>query len=465
MTTYVQDPDVLDTWFSSGLWPMSTLGWPDESAIQDPKSALNFWNPTSLLTTAREIITLWVSRMVMFNLYFLDRLPFSDVFIHAMIQDGEGRKMSKSLGNGVDPLDIIESHGADAMRFTLCHMTTQTQDVRMPVEKIAGTEKNTSPKFDIGRNFCNKLWNAARFALSNLENINPGPPGPGPTALDIQKLSLFDRWILSRLCATIDEVNDALKSYRFDAYAKACYDFFWRDLCDWYVEAIKPAMKDPNRAGQTSAVLAAALDGALRIMHPVLPFITETIFWKLNEVSTDRTIPGIIELKPSARLIKASWAKRLDGWQDTDADKIVPQLQEIIGAIRNLRNEHKVDPKRVVTVSIKPTGEIARHIDTNRETIELLAICTLKAIDPNLATIANAAKAQAIGCEIFVEGMADEAAEQQRVAKRREELTKSIAALKGRLANESYIAKAPPHLVQQTKDQLAAAEKELGSLG
>jgi valyl-tRNA synthetase len=452
-----QDPDVLDTWFSSGLWPMSTLHWPDESTINNPQSTLNTWNPTSVLCTAREIITLWVSRMVMFNLYFLDRLPYYDIFIHAMIQDGEGRKMSKSLGNGVDPLDIIESHGADAMRFTLCHMTTQTQDVRMPVEKDARTNKNTSPKFDIGRNFCNKMWNAARFVLSNLENTKPGPSGSG-------SLSLFDRWILSRLSTTIEEVNEALKSYRFDAYAKACYDFFWRDLCDWYVEAIKPAMKDPNRAGQTSTVLAAALDGALRLMHPVLPFITETIFWKLNDVRKDRSIEGIIELKDSPRLIHAAWPKAANA-KDADADRIVPQLQEIIGAIRNVRNEHKVDPKRVVSVSIKPAGEIAKHIELNRQIIELLAICSIKALDPKLAAPANAAKAQAAGCEIFVEGMADEAAEQQRVGKRREELKKLKAAMEGRLANESYLAKAPPHLVQQSRDELARITKELESLG
>jgi valyl-tRNA synthetase len=329
-----QDPDVLDTWFSSGLWPMSTLCWPDESQISNLKSALNTWNPTSVLCTAREIITLWVSRMVMFNLYFLDRLPFYDVFIHAMIQDGEGRKMSKSLGNGVDPLDIIESHGADAMRFTLAHMTTQTQDVRMPVEKDSRSGKNTSPKFDIGRNFCNKLWNAARFALMNLEGEARSHEG---TEARREEFSLFDRWILSRLGATIDEVNEALKSYRFDAYAKACYDFFWRDLCDWYVEAIKPAMKDPERAGQTSTVLAAALDGALRIMHPVLPFITETIFWKLNEVRKSRTIPGIIELNESNRLINASWPRacHLSGKPSEDPEQIVPKLQEIIVAIRN----------------------------------------------------------------------------------------------------------------------------------
>ena len=178
-----------------------------------------------------------------------------------------------------------------------------------------------------------------------------------------------------------------------------------------------------------------------------------------------RTIDGVIELKNSARLINATWPGRLNGWHDEEADRVVPQLQEIIGAIRNVRNEHKADPKRVVSVSIKPAGEIASHLDANRQIVELLAICTLKTIDPKLPSPTSAAKTQAAGCEIFVEGMADEAAEQQRVAKRCEELHKSIAALKGRLTNESYIAKAPPHLVQQTKDQLAAAEKELGSLG
>jgi valyl-tRNA synthetase len=345
----------------------------------------------------------------------------------------------------------------------------------MPVEKDSKTGRNTSPKFDIGRNFCNKLWNAARFALTNLENTKPSPSGPGKSDEATERRSddvkvqegwsIFDQWILSRLASTIAEVDDALKNYRFDAYAKACYDFFWRDLCDWYVEAIKPAMRDPKRAPQTSAVLAAALDGALRIMHPVLPFITEIIFWKLNEVRPQRTIAGVIELKTSERLINAAWPRQLNAAIGADADVIVPKLQEIIGAIRNLRNEHKVDPKRVVSVSIKPPVDLATHIETNREVIELLATCTLKATSANLAALANAAKTSAAQCEIFVESMADEAAEQQRIGKRRDELAKSISALKGRLANESYTAKAPAHLVQQTRDQLAAAEKELASLG
>ncbi len=285
-----RDPDVLDTWFSSGLWPLSTLQWPTDNP------ALDKWNPSNVLTTAREIITLWVSRMVMFNLYFRDCLPFTDVFIHAMIQDGDGQKMSKSLGNGVDPLDIIGSHGADAMRYTLAAMTTHTQDLRMPVDLVdphsgvafapqkitnaagyvvaAPTQvspkdptkklvssygvisgavkptadmplaKNTSGKFDLGRNFCNKIWNAARFAMGHLEAAAATAGGPAEP-VDEMKWSLADRWVVSRFNRTVAEADAALKDYRFDVYAKACYDFFWRDLCDWYLEAIKPAMKDP----------------------------------------------------------------------------------------------------------------------------------------------------------------------------------------------------------------------------
>ena len=210
---FEQDSDVLDTWFSSALWPMSTLGWPEPEKFPEifPQDdlALKTWNPSKTLSTAREIITLWVSRMVMFNLYFRDCLPFTDVFIHAMIQDGEGRKMSKSLGNGVDPLDIIHSHGADAMRFTLASMVTQTQDVRMPVEKDPVTGRNTSPKFDIGRNFANKIWQALTgLAIPNLE-------GYEPQTLSYASLPLEDRWILSRLQTAIQTIEKSLTGFQF----------------------------------------------------------------------------------------------------------------------------------------------------------------------------------------------------------------------------------------------------------
>ncbi|MFG0284804.1 MAG: valine--tRNA ligase, partial [Phycisphaerales bacterium JB039] len=242
---YRQDNDVLDTWFSSALWPLSTMGWPDpeqaasDTGIEDFPDLLAAFNPTDVLCTAREIITLWVSRMVMFNRFFLKQgerpgpAPFRDVFIHAMIQDGEGRKMSKTLGNGLDPLDIINSHGADAMRFTLCKMTTQTQDVRMPVERDPTSGRNTSPKFDEGRNFCNKIWNAARFALGILREAEDPIAGP----IDPAALRLVDRWMLSRLRQSAGACEQAVREYQFSVYAQTLYDVFWRDFCDWYLEA------------------------------------------------------------------------------------------------------------------------------------------------------------------------------------------------------------------------------------
>jgi valyl-tRNA synthetase len=475
---FSQDPDVLDTWFSSALWPHSTLGWPEQT------SSLAKWYPTSVLVTGRDIITLWVARMVMTGMYNMGSatggppvspssshaaeaerhgraahdtalgIPFRDVAINPTILDGKGERMSKSKGNGVDPVDIIDTHGADALRFTLATMATETQDARLPVKKDS-QGRNTSDKFDLGRNFCNKLWNAARFAIAHLENTAAEP-------VDEMKWSLADRWIVSRFNRAVEEADAAIKVYRFDVYAKACYDFFWRDFCDWYVEATKPAMKDPARAGQTANVLAAVLDGALRLMHPVIPFITETIWWKLCEARPERGLPGRITGCTSPRLILAAWP-RVGNFSEA-AEHIFPKVQEIVGAIRNVRNEHKLDPKKPVTVSILAGAEPTRQMTENREVIELLAICTLREIGPEVKPAENAARTSAAGCDVFVEGIINAAADQERLGKRREELTRSIAAMKGRLNNEGYIAKAPAALVQQTKEQLAEMEGELAKL-
>ncbi|MCC7349895.1 MAG: valine--tRNA ligase [Phycisphaerales bacterium] len=448
---FTQDPDVLDTWFSSALWPHSTLGWPENTP------ELSKWYPTSVLVTSRDIITLWVARMVMTGLYNMGEVPFHHVNIHPTILDGKGERMSKSKGNGVDPVDIIGTHGADALRFTLTQMATETQDVRLPVKKLPDG-RNTSDKFDAGRNFCNKLWNAARFAISNLESIPHHP-------VDESRWSLADRWILSRLMRTIRECDEALSAYRFDTYARVCYDFFWRDLCDWYVEAIKGALKDPGQAPQTANVLAAALDGALRLMHPMIPFITETIWWKLNEVRPDRGLNARLPLPRSNRLILAAWPRCDESLVCDEMETVFSRLQELIVAIRNMRNEHKVDQKKPVAVSIHAPGDAARQIEANRSIIEMLAVCTLKAVKTDLAPPADSARAAAAGCEIFVEGLVDQAAEEQRLSKRRHDLANQIAAMKGRLGNAGYIAKAPAHLVEQTKAQLAEAEAELAKIG
>ena len=466
---FEQDPDVLDTWFSSALWPHSTLGWPEKTA------ELAKWNPTSVLITARDIITLWVARMVMMNLYNMGEnrftgkteisdvkseiqrfVPFFDVAINPTILDGKGERMSKSKGNGVDPVDIIETHGADALRFTMTQMATETQDVRLPVKKLPDG-RNTSDKFDVGRNFCNKLWNASRFALSNLEAAKGQPSGG--------KLSLADKWILSRLARTVADANDAIANYRFDQYARACYQFFWNDFCDWYVEIVKPIFRTPEKAGTTAAVLAAALDQSLRLMHPMIPFITETIWWRLNEVRPSRSIANLVDAPVSPLLIHASWPKDGTKLIDEQVEREFALMQETIVAIRNVRNEHKVDVKKVITVSVNAADAATQAVlQSNAATIQLLATCTINTIATGLAAPAGAVRTMVGANEIYVEGMVDADAEKARVAKREEELTKVIASLEGRMANAGYVAKAPPRLIEETKKQLAEAEAELAKL-
>ncbi len=464
---FVQDPDVLDTWFSSALWPLSTMGWPDASAaasgtgIDDFTGLLGAFNPSSVLTTAREIITLWVSRMAMFNRYFIGQdngkdhagpEPFADVFIHAMIQDGEGRKMSKTLGNGVDPLDIIGSHGADAMRFTLCQMTTQTQDVRMPVELDESTGKNTSPKFDIGRNLCNKLWNAGRFALSMLEKhpVKPGMP------IDPQELSLVDRWMLSRVVAATASINAALKSYQFKDYADALYDLLWRDFCDWYLESIKPTLgEDPHQP----AVLRLVLDAILRLMHPVTPFITEALHERVGALPS-KGITGFTfsPTKASETLCQSGWPEPDAGLRDEVAEEAYDRLRSLVTAIREVRASMQVPPKRRIV--LHADAALAEACGRWSPLVETLA--GVKEITTDAAPAVSAALPFE-GSEHRLSDLTDQAdagAEKNRLLKELEGVEKSIGALAGRLSNPGYTDKAPPQLVQQTRDELEGKKQD-----
>ncbi len=464
---YTQDPDVLDTWFSSALWPLSTMGWPDASAAKDSsgvadfESVLGAFNPTSVLCTAREIITLWVSRMTMFNRYFLGqeqagKAPFKDVFIHAMIQDGEGRKMSKSLGNGVDPLDIIHSHGADAMRFTLCQMTTQTQDVRMPVELDESTGKNTSPKFDIGRNLCNKLWNAAKFAMMMLEK-NPVQAG---APIDAQELSLVDRWMLSRVVHATGAVNTALRNYMFKDYADAIYDLLWRDFCDWYLESIKPTVgTDPNQA----AVLRHVLDSILRLMHPVTPFITEAIHERLSAIPM-REIEGFgfDETKSSETLCQSGWPNPDQSLRDEVAEEAYGRMVALTTAIREVRASNKVPPKRKVVLHV--SGELASDVARWSPLVETL--CNLSEVSGDEAPDASASFVFE-GTEYRVSDLADAvdaSVEKERLTNELASLNKAISGLEGRLSNPGYVDKAPEHLVNQTRAELEQKKQDRDSV-
>ena len=312
-----QESDVLDTWFSSALWPHSTLGWPEPPP--ELKGCLDYYYPTNVLITSRDIITLWVARMVLMGLHNVGEVPFHDVFIHPKILDGYGEGMSKSKGNGVDPIDVIEKFGADSLRFGLAYLTTQTQDVRMPVEyecphcqklieqtrenrtkpaikcKHCGEQFSTqwaekpehkalprgavvSERFELSRNFCNKLWNASRFSLMNLAGFDPGRVAD-------DELTVEDSWVLSRLNTVTQAVTDALAEYRFADAARVLYDFAWDEFCSFYVEMVKGRLQDEANRVVAQRVLAHVLDTLLRLLHPMIPFLTEDVWQRLGQLA------------------------------------------------------------------------------------------------------------------------------------------------------------------------------------
>jgi valyl-tRNA synthetase len=452
--------------------------WLEKQGFQDTAGLLAAFNPSSVLCTAREIITLWVSRMVMFNRFFLDENetgatgtgtggtgasgppPFDDVFIHAMIQDGQGRKMSKSLGNGVDPLDIIHSHGADAMRFTLVQMTTQTQDVRMPVVRDEETGRNTSPKFDIGRNFCNKLWNAARFALSNLEGrLEAAPPG-STAAVDPATLSLADRWMLTRLADAVGAVDEALSSYQFSTYAQSVYSLLWRDFCDWYLEAIKPTVKDSE---DQQACLLAVFDSILRVLHPITPFITEAIYEQVGTLSRP-SVAGLTLEPPrhGSALATAGWPIVGDSLRDDDALARFETVRALVTTIREVRAQHSVAPKR--KINLHGDAVLATLVADAGGAVETLAGLTSFTTDePDGPSVAFSFD----GIEYRLSDLADaldDDAERERLTRHRSELTRSIEAFEKRLANPGYADKAPAHLVEATRGELARAQGELAAV-
>jgi valyl-tRNA synthetase len=503
---FTRDQDVLDTWFSSGLWPMSTMGWPWPEDFPDTVGLLESFNPTSVLMTAREIITLWVSRMVMFNRYFLDgQLPYGDVFIHAMIQDGNGQKMSKSLGNGVDPRDIIHSHGADALRFALVQLTTDTQDVRMPVDIIdphsgesftpelvttpAGhvvaapiqtspsdpTKKmvsaygiaaglveptdamplarNTSAKFDLGRNFANKLWNATRFALGRID-ADSSVADP----IDMASRPFPDRWIVSRLALVLGELEQDLAGYQFNAFADTLYTFVWNDVCDRYLEMVKPTIDaDP----QQQAVLGAVLDGVLRIMHPVMPFVTEAL-WPAVSAARAGEIAGV-HLPAAELLAGAAWPRVDRSVIDPSVVTTFARADELIGRIRTVRAAQGVKPKHQIAIHApQPVLDLVATVDG---AVEVLAGVS-EVVDLTLGRPAVASPITFEGSEILLSGLLDDVdldAERARLQKLIDAKTNQIAGFHGRLGNEGFLANAKPEVVDHTRALLAEAEADLAA--
>jgi valyl-tRNA synthetase len=446
-TELEQDPDVLDTWFSSALWPHSTMGWPDDT------DEMRFYYPTNTLVTSRDIITLWVSRMVMMSLQNVGKIPFTDVFIHGKILDGEGQTMSKSKGNGIDPIDIIASYGADAMRFSLAMMTTESQDMRMPVSKD-DQGRNISEKFDIGRNFCNKLWNAFRFAMMNLEGMEP-------KEFDAKKMTIADQWILSRLADTIADVTELLEDFKFNEPLSSIYKFFWNDLCDWYLEWIKPRLKDPQQRQIPQNVLAVALDQTLRLLHPFVPFITEGIFQKLNELVPIRKLSGLIEPEISEAIVVAQWPQTIELLENPDVEEKIAIIQSVVRSIREIRNQYTIAPSRKLEASANSPDSSSRILNDNVNLVCDLAGLSKFHANSDVQKPQNSAAAIVDEIQVFVHEVIDPAAERNRLEKQKQQILGLIKPIETKLANENFISRAKPQVVLASRDKLKELREQL----
>ncbi len=420
-TRLVRDPDVLDTWFSSAIWPHTVLGWPRQT------EELRLFYPTDTLLTAQEILYLWVARMVMTGLYFAGDIPFREVYIHATVLNKEGKRMSKSLGTGIDPLELIEKYGTDALRWSLLQQAGLQQSIRFYEDRVLNA-----------RNFANKVWNATRFVLLNLE----GADLDALRQYGAQPADALDRWILSRLQQTIQTVNEALARYCFDDGANALYEFIWSEVCDWYIEAVKPRLQDPQRKTQTQAMLVYLFDHLLRLLHPYMPHITEEL-WQAIGATPDQPA-----------LTRAPFPKVNPDWIDPEAEAEMAQVFEVIRAIRNLRAEVKITPGVAIPFAwVNPTDEVSRtRLETHRSMIAHLAWCQeIRLGTPGERALVN----PSAGAEVFlpIAGLVDVERERERLQKELAKLEGEIKAVQARLRNPQFVERAKPEVVQETRNQ------------
>ncbi|MBS0260541.1 MAG: valine--tRNA ligase [Planctomycetes bacterium] len=513
---FTQDPDVLDTWFSSALWPHATLGWPADtqnpplSGQPDPSgngtnTVLPYFYPGNVLITSRDIITLWVARMVITGLYNCGDVPFRHVHVHPKILDGFGQTMSKSKGNGVDPMDLFDKYGVDAVRFTITSFAGENQDVRLPVgyecphcgevipqtlehqtakpgggpkprvkcpkckeqsqfsspwfepdagEKVA---RVVSERFEYGRNFCNKLWNASRFAMINLEGYTPGP-------IAESDLMLEDRWIMSRLATTARTLNIQLGEYQFDAATRALRDFTWNEFCDWYVEMIKPRLRDPQRKPAAQRILVGVLDTLLRLLSPFIPFLCEELWQRLGELAPTR---GLLEPQPAAKACMiAAWPTLPEEWRNQSLESRFERLQEIIVAVRNVRAMYRIEDRVELALHVRCQPEVAVQLNDVASQFANLAKTILKGVGLDVSRPGTSASFSLNDADGFIplEGIVDREAELARQKKEAEKIRGFITGSQRKLANESFVSKAPPEVVDQVRETLAGLEKQLASV-
>ena len=490
----VRDPDVLDTWFSSALWPHSTLGWPDAT----PELACFY--PTTTLVTSRDILTLWVARMVILGVFDTGEIPFSEVSIHPKILDRYGETMSKSKGNGVDPVDVIESLGADALRFAMAGMATETQDVRMPVEfqcpacghLLEQTVQNrtkprldcpkcsqpfrtqwatseadlalprgpaVSEKFEAGRNFSNKLWNATRFVLMNLEGFVAG----GLSDADVLRdAPLEDRWLASRLASVSREATRAIDDYRYAELARILYGFAWDEFCSAYLELCKARLADPAHRDRARGMLLLGLDTILRLLHPIMPFVTEEIWQHLREAVGDRRMPwDAAEL--SATIMLARWPEPPETWSDPQTEEQFGTFLAVVGAIREIRARQNMPPKTRVPAVIRATAETAALLAPMLPALQAMAGVDLGLVSPDATWSAGATTATVCGCDVFVDlaDLVDVDAEITRLEKETLKTEGFIQAKQRKLTDEKFTARAPEAVVAKERAQLADLEERL----
>ena len=490
---FTQSEDVLDTWFSSALWPHSTLGWPEQT------DELKFWYPTSVLCTSRDIITLWVARMVLTGLFNVKDVPFRHVYVHPKILDGFGETMSKSKGNGIDPLDIIDRYGADALRFGMVHLATENQDNRMPVANVCPhcdelvpvkqehmymrtkkltcpkckgvfrpggpwptedpelkTAKQASERFELGRNFANKIWNAARFLLMNLD-------GYTPEAIRIETLPVEDRWILSRLTNTAETVTRELDAYHFAEVARVLYDFLWTEFCDWYVEMAKNRLRGDDRA-TVQRVLVGVLDGICRLVQPILPFVAESIWSALNEAAFERGLPDPQPATESVTI--APWLTLPQEWKDARTEARMGRMQELIRAVREIRNRYNIEPRTPLTAHVRTTAAVAEELGALKPFIVQLAGIGALELGPDATKPPQSAGHVAPDFELTISlaGLIDVAAEGKRIDKQIAEKKKSLQGTRAKLDNPTFVGKAPPEVVAQQREQVADLEKQIAAL-
>jgi valyl-tRNA synthetase len=428
-----QDEDVLDTWFSSWLWPFATLGWPDDT------EDLRRYYPNSLMVTGADIIFFWVARMIMAGYEFLGEGPFPHVLFTAIVRDAQGRKMSKSLGNSPDPLEMLDRYGADAIRFTMIYLTPTGQDLLFDEKRL-----------ETGKFFANKIWNAAKLVQMRLGDENLAAVKESQL-----RLTLADRWILSRYANAVKDISRNLKTYRLNEAANAIYHFAWNDFCDWYLEMAKPRWTDEADAVDRRTARWVAwkvLDGILRLLHPFMPYVTEEVW---------QALPHDGEL-----LATAAWPKAKKAWFDADAERQVTFLQAVVVAVRNLRVEAKIAPGKAVPLVVRGTPEQLDLIERLADQIKPLARIETLTLARDGGRPAVAASAVVEGAEVFLplEGLVDVDEERARLAREAGKLLDDLENVKKKLRNTDFLAKAKPEVVEREKTRLATLEENLEKL-